>query len=220
MHDEFVKRISTGIDEACKKGAELVRIFLTRPDEFGTGFAGVTFDRLEPNDSNRWHTADLLAVTLLDVGVRPQGVRTLLELRAEEFNERLLSISPNAELWSQDEAAVNGELEKARQLHKELLKLSGIGPVTASKLLARKRPKLVPISDRVIQRMLKLKAKDPFWQPLRTALMKPGAIAGIRAMRPNSFQDLSELRILDIALWMLGSNSTAARAARHEVGFK
>jgi hypothetical protein len=218
VHDDIVQRISQGIDDACTHGGELVRIFLTRPDEFGTGFAGATFDRFQPGDPNRWEASDLLAVTLLDVGVRPRGVRDLLERDPNGLGDALHAVRADVELWSDDDDAVNSALDVAQKLFIVLRQLSGVGPVTASKLLARKRPKLIPIKDRVIQSRLTLRDSDPFWRPLRTALRQDGVMDRIRALRPDGFEDLSELRLLDIALWMLGSNSTAARAARRKAG--
>jgi hypothetical protein len=214
----MTRRISDGIQTALRHGEALVKIFLTRPDDFGTGFAGITFDGLDPNETNCWGVADLLAVTLLDVGVRPKGVRRILESNDNRFNDLLSSIDPTVDLWSDDEDRVKRSLDVAEILYKDLKNLGGVGPVTASKLLARKRPRLIPISDSVIQRALGLNPSDPFWEPLRTALGQNGVLDAIRKMRPSGYEQLSELRVLDIAIWMLNSNSRAARIARIKVG--
>ncbi len=218
MGSAMTDSISDGIKSALLHAGPLVELFLTRPDDFGTGFAGPTFDALEPNDTYRWGVGDLLAVTLLDVGVRPKGVRRLLAPNENPFNDLLGAIHADIDLWSDDSDRVEGSLSAARDLYRALKDLSGVGPVTASKLLARKRPRLIPISDSVIQRALGLKPSDPFWEPLRTALSESDVLAAIRKMRPSGFEWLSELRVLDIAIWMLNSNSQAARKARIAVG--
>lgn len=212
--------IAQGVKTAIDNGGPLVKLFLTEPDGFGTGFAGPTFDRLRPNMPDEWSSADLLAVSLLDVNVRPRGVREILETRsANRFNDALARIPSDVNLWDSDER-VEKALDEARRLFKELEGLSGVGPVTASKLLARKRPALIPIRDRVINRRLHLKPKEPFWSPLRAVLSQPEILSGLRAMRPTGFEDITELRVLDIALWMLGSDSGAAKNARARVGMQ
>lgn len=212
-----INGIAQGIDKALKHGGKLVQLFLQNPDDFGAGFAGATFDHLSPNHQDSWEAADLLAVTLLDVGVRPQGIREMLERRTDFFNELLVAVDADVPLWSEDDA-IHNALTNAERLNTELRRLSGIGPVTASKLLARKRPRLVPIKDRVISARLGLQKADEFWRPLRAALMRDGVVDDIRAIRPPDHSDVSELRVLDIALWMLGSNSRAARDARLKAG--
>ena len=212
------ERIAEGVDTAIKHGKELVRLFLEHPDDFGSGFAGLTFDRLAPNESDHWNAADLVAVTLLDVRVRPSGVRALLEHQSNDFNEMLSAIRTDIELWSDSTNARADALDKARALYTRLEKLSGVGPVTASKLLARKRPRLVPIRDRVINKRLGLELGDEFWRPLGEVLARNDRVARIRDMLPPGHSELSELRALDVALWMLGSNSKAARKARDVAG--
>jgi hypothetical protein len=207
------KKIAGSIRKVLADGKELVRIFLDESDYFGTGFAGRTFDDLAPNPSDEWTATDLVAVSLLDVRVRPSGVRALLGARKRDFDSLLRQVNRQVALWD-DSDDFEDVLHSAESLQRELRELPGLGRVTASKLMARKRPRLIPIDDRVIRQGLGLQIDAPFWRPMRSVLRDDGMLDAIRAIRPEGHSGISELRVLDIALWMAGSNSRAAKEAR------
>ncbi len=87
-----------------------------------------------------------------------------------------------------------------------------MGPAQASKLLARKRPRLVPVTDEIIV------ARDgpagQTWRTLRYCLQDESLRHVIEVLRPRQARTASVLRLLDVALWMLHSEATAARNAR------
>ena len=86
-----------------------------------------------------------------------------------------------------------------------------MGPAQASKLLARKRPRLVPVTDEIIV------ARDgpagQAWRALRHCLQDESLRHVIEVLRPRQARTASVLGLLDVALWMLHSESTAARNA-------
>ena len=192
----------------------LVRLFLQDPDRYGSGFAGPTFDELAPNDSERWTPADLVAVALLDVNVSPVGVRKLLVEESTSFNQLLQAIDCRLPLWSDDDEAVDAALAAAADLTRELERIPGVGTTTSSKLLARKRPVLIPINDSVIRRVLSLKRDEDLPAVLRAALRTDGLLELVRSLSPTEASNISELRLLDVALWMAGSRSRSAKRAR------
>lgn len=192
----------------------LVRLFLQDPDRYGSGFAGLTFDELAPNDSERWTPADLVAVALLDVNVSPVGVRKLLVDESTSFNQLLQAIDCRLPLWSDDDEAVDTALAAAADLTRELERIPGVGTTTSSKLLARKRPVLIPINDSVIRRVLSLKRDEDLPAVLRAALRTDGLLELVRSLSPTEASNISELRLLDVALWMAGSRSRSAKRAR------
>ena len=215
---EAVSGILKGIRSVLPRCSQLVSEFLHSPDRYGAGFAGPTFDLLQPNDPNMWHSSDLVAVGLLDVKVPPSGVRAMLAETATPFSDALAAIDPEVALWADDEEQVEEALVRATQLSRLLAEITGVGMTTSSKLLARKRPNLVPINDSVIRRLLGVQPMDDFPLLLRAALRTDGIMPLIRDARPSEFGGLSELRILDIALWMAGSRSRSARRARDKLG--
>lgn len=214
MTSAAVAGVVKGIRSVLPRCNRLVSEFLCSPDSYGAGFAGPTFDLLKPNDPNTWHSSDLVAVGLLDVRVPPSGVRAMLSHEAAMFNDALAAIDPDVTLWTDDEEQVQEALAHATQLSRLLATIKGVGTTTSSKLLARKRPDLVPINDSVIRRLLGVEPTNDFPRLLRAALRTDGIMTLIRGARPSEFSGLSELRILDIALWMAGSRSRSAQRAR------
>ncbi len=73
-------------------------------------------------------------------------MRQLLGEKAETATGYLTKIRTDTDLWS----ATLEELRAVDELWDLLCQLSGVGDTIASKLLARKRPRLAPITDRVI----------------------------------------------------------------------
>jgi hypothetical protein len=178
------------------------------------GFAGLLFDGagavLTDNPPDEFTVDDLLATTLLDVSVSAKATTALLGGR--RHNEGLGKISAQAKLWDCDEESVR----HADELWHLLCELEGIGPVIAGKLLARKRPHLIPVVDSVILKALPL-AKEA-WRNLRFALAEVETRDAIEAVRGDVPSTISTLRILDVSIWMLHSGGSRAIAARAAAG--
>lgn len=78
-----------------------------------------------------------------------------------------------------------------------------MGPTRASKLLARKRPRLFPIRDGIVGQVLKL--RRDFWEPLRTVLLADERALDKRLRRLHAEAGLppevARLRVLDVLAW-------------------
>lgn len=177
-------------------------------------FAATTFDTLPDNDRDRFTTTDLLAVTLLDVALPPPSVRSLLETNADKFSGLLANVPDEVDLWS----ASQEDLSHAEALYWALRKLRNVGRTRASKLMARKRPRLIPVVDSVIIAALNL--GDDSWVALRACLSNPEVRDSIEASRPDNApaKSISTLRLLDAAVWMRRSQSRHAKNARLKAG--
>lgn len=175
-------------------------------------FAGASFDTLGENLPDAFTLDDLLATTLLDISWRPLAVRQLLASSCS-LAAALAALPSDLDLWN----AEPGVLRAATELHELLDRLSGVGPVTASKLLARKRPRLVPIHDDVVLRVL-VPPKRQFWVTLSAALSDSTLRCEIMALSPASAESASLLRLLDVAIWTRHSGSRSAIAARSAAG--
>lgn len=174
-------------------------------------FAATTFDTLPDNPPDRFTTSDLLAVTLLDVALPPPSVRQLLDTESAKFRELLAAVPNDVDLW----AATDYDLDHARTLYRSLLQLHKVGGTRASKLMARKRPRLIPVIDRVIRDALAL--SDNSWAELRSCLGQSEVRMSIEAIRPDN-APVSTLRLLDAAVWMRCSQSREAKKARDRAG--
>jgi hypothetical protein len=113
------------------------------------------------------------------------------------------------DLWE----ASDEELATVDPLWDALLRMPGIGTATASKLLARKRPRLCPVSDKVVIQAVGVPGWT--WEALRCLLQDP-ARADVEALRPPSAGAASLLRILDVAIWIRHSHSPAAIHVRRD----
>ncbi len=175
-------------------------------------FAGMTFSELGLNPPFEFTADDLLAVSLLDITWRPQVVRTLLVTHKEQLSRLLADIPADLDLWDAD----NGTLRQIDFMWDVLTSIEGIGTASATKLLARKRPRLCPISDNLVIKAVDVPGRT--WDVLRTLLLDQDARAGVEALRPAQAAQVSLLRILDVAIWVSHSRSAAAQALREEAG--
>jgi hypothetical protein len=168
-------------------------------------FAGHTFLDLTPNQPNVVGTADLLAVTLLDVGIKPRAVRELLPdgALARRVSARLMRVPTGMPIWEATDDVMNSADAVWSLLVEEA---HGIGPTKAGKLLARKRKDLVPVVDQVVIGMLQC-AEDSYWATFRSVLQSVSRRARIDGLLPG----MPTLRLLDTVIWMHGSGSKNAR---------
>ncbi|HVE46427.1 MAG TPA: DUF6308 family protein [Acidimicrobiales bacterium] len=99
--------------------------------------------------------------------------------------ETIAEGSPAARLWTLLEA------------------VPGIGWVTGAKLLARKRPHLLPVYDQVVKAALQPRS-GRFWEPLWEELQDVRIVGRLEEVRSGAGVDgaVSLLRILDVAIWM------------------
>jgi Family of unknown function (DUF6308) len=203
--------------DAVRRAAGRLRETLARPGvrsavaayfDPAEGFAGMTFGTLGDNPPDQLTADDLLAVSLLDITWRPDVVRRLLGSDREEIAGLLGAISTETDLWQASDADL-GAVDAAWDA---LLDIPGVGTASAAKLLARKRPRLCPITDKVVIRAAGLPGLT--WEVLRCLLQDPGARAEVEALRPPEAAGASLLRILDVAIWVAHSDSRSAQRAR------
>ncbi len=167
-----------------------------------------TWDSAGTRDSshNRFTADDLVAVSFLSVNVSPLAAEALLDTRADEFAELLEELGPDCDLVEQRTPWPDDWV--GWRLWRMLDALPSVGPTTASKLYARKRPRLRPIYDSVIAEVI---GSTSLWEPLRTHLQQdlglhPHLLSLRDDLRPPF--DLSAIRILDVLLWMHGKGNT------------
>jgi Family of unknown function (DUF6308) len=173
-------------------------------------FEGGQFETLggggdRPEVRDRFTASDLLAVELLSVHVPPRVILDLLEgalgITAAAF---LREIPASVPLWSDEAERLIGKGGPADALWRLLDHEDGVGWVTAGKLLARKRPALIPIYDGVVR--CAMGWPKGFWAALRHALRQDSGQLRTdieqllkRAEVPSA---VTPLRGLDVAIWM------------------
>jgi len=189
----------------CPASPAYVRAYFSDPR-----FAGADFDAMGPNPTNAFSYADLLALNLLDVRVGPIALRKLL---SGAFDDLLRALPSDLDLWSPAMEVGGKNWNDALNLYNKILKIPGMGRTKTSKLLARKRPNLIPIHDSIIERELLLKKR--YWAPLRNELLAVELRESIIGFAPSI--EISVLRKFDIAVWMHGSRSKNAIEVRSAI---
>lgn len=202
-HQEAAATIGRAIDAACDH--EHVEQLVADYFEPNSRYAGLTFGSLEPNPPEDIVSADLLALNTLDVPVEAKAIRQLLgadEKRARAL-AHLAAIPAQTPLWEADDPIV----ASTREAWLTFKNVAGFGWVRVNKLLARKRPNLVPVYDTVVRSWLG--APSPLWEPLALALQDRTRRTRIERLRSDNASQASLLRILDVAIWMLHGKSAA-----------
>ncbi|MEV8143777.1 DUF6308 family protein [Specibacter sp. NPDC078709] len=200
------------------------KYFVVRPNgrPLYTGSRFETFagggDVVEPN---RVTPADLIAVSMLSVHVPGQAALGIVEkldgeiekllkpltaelrlenLTSEQFSLLLDDGSPADDIW---------------KLLRQRADLWGIGQTTASKILARKRPHLVPNYDSVVAEQVGMRHSGGQWRIWWEAFQGGEGrrfAERLELIRADSGQlHLSVLRVIDIVLWMDGRGAEKTR---------
>jgi hypothetical protein len=170
---------------------------------FGGGtepFTGRWFEEFAAiGDPNRFEASDVLAVAALSVEVPPEAAAAMLITDTERFNTLLRQIPREQNLWEVRRLDVNVG-SPADELHGELRTLRGIDWVVAGKLLAAKRPQLLPILDNVVNDFLQ-PPKELFWVTLHDELFDASRRQAISEVCQVAPPHVSLLRRIDVALW-------------------
>lgn len=178
-------------------------------------FTGRWFDRFAgggctPAVVNTITAADVLALTHLSVLDLSELAVVVLERRATEITALLRDIPllTMHEVGTEQYEAILGEQSPAWRLW-QLLRTSAGGNrwVAANKLLARKRPQLLPVYDHVVADMLQRPAN--VWSCLWCWFQgDPSRVTAVDELRADvgGVEDISLLRCLDVVLWMRRRN--------------
>lgn len=174
-----------------------------------TTFTGRWFEEFAAiGDPNRFEPSDVLAVEALSVKVPPEAAATLLITGSERFNGLLRQIPREQNLWEVRRLDVNVG-SPADDLHSALVDVDGIGWVVASKLLAAKRPKLIPVFDNEVREFLK-PPRELFWVTLHDELSDAARRETIAEVCQVAPPQVSLLRRVDVALWRAAKRASTA----------
>ena len=164
---------------------------------------------------------DLLAVSMLSVHVPAKAALAIIGEDAARISGLLRKLDPTLkfeELSQREFDDLLGPAGPAQELW-DLLRRNGserwgVGATTASKIMARKRPQLIPIYDSVVADATGMKSSRHHWSLWHQALA-PRITLGtdvsaeltlsqrLGVLREDSsLSDKSLLRILDVVIWM------------------
>lgn len=179
-------------------------------------FTGSWFDRLAGGSPpNQLTPADLLAVSMLSVTVPARATVWILHEGADEIEGLLAQVPTDVDIWDDGGAIADDgplcalwtRLQQPSAQWEGGEDANGIGAVIASKLLARKRPRLVPMFDPVVVDALGVYETGHYWQSWKDAFGDPELLPAVEAARAEAAQTypdiaaLSALRVMDIVIW-------------------
>ena len=187
-------------------------------------YAGPIFDNQAGSSADDITADDLLAITAMQVSASPRALGRFLtnvDVRAEL--RQALADTPNEPLW---EAAPDGlqAMDTLYQLVKRQFS-DGNMWVSATKLCARKRPRLVPVRDSVIVTGLGLPNRDFRQDSLIIGAIMDDPDVRLQLRRCAEIADpdhltilaeVAELRLLDAILWMRWSRGGRDRGVEEQ----
>ncbi len=194
----------------------LVREYFADGPDGRAWYSGAYFERLggggdRPEVADQVTADDLLAVSMLSVPVVRYYALHVLEYRSREISSLLARIPVDVKLTDDGAGGLIAKGSPAWELWKLLhgikprLHRSRLGPVAAGKLLARKRPHLIPVCDSHVKKALGRPRNDQaWWSDLHCQLVKDAALVReLETVRARAGAGhLSLLRTFDVMCWM------------------
>jgi Family of unknown function (DUF6308) len=173
-------------------------------------FTGGRFELLDGGGDragtcNHFTASDILSIEMLSVQLPPPVALDLLDgALGEEAATFLEQIPTSVSLWDNKAEGFVKDGGPADNVWRLLESQDGVGWVTAGKLLARKRPSLIPVYDDVVR--CAFDRPKEIWKALRDALRQDNgsfrAVLEDLIKRAGIPAEITPLRALDVALWM------------------
>lgn len=209
MHDEDVQRkvdqLARELDEAA---VALVRDYVLLDEAGRARFTGREFELLggggdRQEAAHQFTTDDLTALALLGVPVSGAAALELLDDRHARWSNLLSEIDV---LEDPSTAAERHQLtddsSAAHHLWSAVKAVPTMGATRTGKLLARKRPMLLPVYDSVVEAAIS--PGDAWWRIIAAFWADEGRLDALERVRrgAGATDVLSPLRTLDVVLWM------------------
>ncbi|MCG8654865.1 DUF6308 family protein [Yimella sp. NH-Cas1] len=192
-------------------------------DEVSPGrplFSGGQWDAWDPSGTrassqNTFTSDDLTSLSLLGVNLPGDAAVQILVKQKDRFDQLLSAIGDDLDLVDVDDVSESGKkYGPVWALWHELRKLHNVGATKTAKLIARKRPRLVPVYDSVLKETVFPSGKQ--WQPLHAALRQETPHRRLHDRLEDLRQDaglgseVSPLRLFDVLAWLEGSGKAKA----------
>jgi hypothetical protein len=159
------------------------------------------------SDPDHLDANDIAACSALSVPVEGPVLQALFERRSEIDAYLAKAPKPGEPLWEVDPES--SEYRAMSDLYDLVRRISGMGVVLTSKLLACKRPHFVPIRDSIVEGLLGKPSE--WWAPWQTTVADGELRNLIEKITPDNVPpNTSILRRLDVILWMHGTRRAKA----------
>lgn len=200
------------------QAVDLLRRYFDLGADGQPNFTGSMFERFDgggdaPQAVDRFTAADLVAVSMLSVDVPAAAALRILDPGQHHLNDVLAAVPHDLDLVN----AGDEHLQRGEQLW-TLIRAAGVGPVTTSKLLARKRPRVLPVIDSVVKDVLNHPRRGDFYRTLQHHLSADGHalhdhLIDVRE-RAGIGPDISVIRCFDVIVWLTGRDRRVPTTGR------
>ena len=214
MSDHLALSLTTHLrPENATAAIRLLEAYYAGPLGGTTLFEGGWWDDFDPSHTREssqdvFTADDLLSASLLSAPIEASAVLQIVHDKASQLSTALKALGEDRDLADLD-AMETETLESSSAIWRELRSVPHIGPTRASKLIARKRPRLVPVYDEVVGNAVYGGTSVGQWTRLHTALTandrhlaKHLVSLHQRASLPDY---VSPLRVFDVLAWLDGS---------------
>lgn len=194
--EAFNKKVLSYISGGAVEGALQALADYLKPGKF----TGSSFEKIPVADQFSITAEDIVAVSMLSVDIPARCSEWILGTGQQSIRYLLEQIPLDADITTFE--SLTERTGPTWQLWDLLINFSGMGRTKTSKLLARKRSRLIPIYDSVVANALGIERTDNDWE-LWQRFMKDVGVSEFRnAVQNTHAQYLSDLRIIDIVIWM------------------
>lgn len=177
----------------------------------GREFTGAHFDGFGTWEPESLSAEDIVAVACLSIHVPVGATLEVLGNQSNGISRLLAGIPVECALEDipfEEHGRYFGEGSPSLRLWRLLRAHHNVGATTVSKIMARKRPDLIPIYDSVVGRVTGFPNADGTWRAWHEAFSTDtGFTDRLRSLRGAvGLEHISLLRILDVVLWMHGTH--------------
>jgi len=202
-------------EESYFQAMHLVQKYFGLTNEIGR-HVGASFETIggrwdNPATINEVTPSDLIALATLSVEVKGSSAVALLDPEMSSKIAALLAqIPPELALVDDDAPAILDDAGPAAEAWRLIREVRYFGPTRTSKLLARKRPRLIPVYDSLVAAELGITGSLDHWTVMRDLVTQEEGALWKRAERIHAEVGLDDivtpLRVIDIVLWRHGKD--------------
>ena len=177
-------------------------------------FIGSQWDGFDPSgtraaSANVFTSDDVASTALLNTPVPGHAVVHLLISQRDRYSELLTAVGPDRDFIDVDPDPSGKDMAPVYELYEALKTLPKIGPTIASKLVARKRPRLFPIVDAELRQTVFYETRQDTHRGRQLLHAEFSAQDRTLWKRLASYHsaaslpaEVSMLRVFDVLAWM------------------